>query len=309
MNHQVAVIGEGVIDRFLEGNGQRDVIGGSPLNTAVAARRTGIEATWYNRVSTSPEGQAIAAYARDNSVAGPGMLMVDEPASIVSIEINEAGVPQYQFALEGASDWNWSEAEMDAFLSAAPVLQVGSLTAVLEPVSSALLSALRSAKKRRTPPLLCYDPNARPKAAADAASADRMRRRVLDFVAIADLVKVSDEDLEWLAPGVPPTASATTWSTLGPKLVIMTRGADGSAAFANGVKVCDVDSTPTDLVDTVGAGDTFMAWLLRAVVQDFGNAIPMQPQDIATMLRQAGQAAAITCSRKGCNPPYRAEVL
>ena len=136
-----------------------------------------------------------------------------------------------------------------------------------------------------------------------------MRARALALVPLADLVKVSDEDLAWIAPDAPPTATAMRWSTLGPRLVVMTKGAEGAAAFVSGVKVAEVPIHRLPLVDTVGAGDTFMAWLLRSVVVDHGVSIPVEPAAVTTMLELAANAAAINCSRAGCVPPTAAEVL
>lgn len=308
MVHQVAVIGEGVIDRFLEPAGPRDVIGGSPLNTAVALQRAGVNCDWWGRMSTSVEGDALVDYASRNGVAGSTIVRDDSPATLVTIELNADGVPSYGFHLDGASDWGWTESELDE-LGRYSVIQIGSLTSVIEPGSTALLHRLKKLRSSSTPPIITFDPNARPKAAKSSEDADRIRARVLELLAIADFVKVSDEDLEWLVPSLDPEASAAHWSTLGPRLVVMTCGAQGSLAFRNGQQLTRVASTNVDVVDTVGAGDTFMAWLLRSIVEDHAGTIPEDVNQVAAMLSSAAKAAAITCSRKGCNPPQRAEVL
>ena len=309
MSTAVAVLGEGVIDRFERTTGVQDVIGGSPLNTAVALRRAGVDSTWWNRVSTDAEGQAIFDYAQLNGVAGAGVFRVPEPTSIVTVRLNEAGVPAYEFSLDGAADWGWAEAELAGFDLPYSVLQVGSLTTALEPGCTRLYEHLLALHSRSQRPLVAFDPNARPKAARDEAHADLMRARALAIVPLADLVKVSDEDLEWLAPEAPPSATAMKWSTLGPRLVVMTKGAEGAAAFVEGVMVAEVPIHRLPLVDTVGAGDTFMAWLLRSVVVDHGVSVPVEPAAVAKMLEQAAKAAAINCSRAGCVPPTLAEVL
>lgn len=308
MNLPVAVVGEGVIDRFVTSDGHLDVIGGSPLNTAVALRRAGVEVHWWGRMSSGPEGDALIHYAKTNDVLGGGVRIVDAPATIVTVELNEAGLPTYGFQLEGSADWGWSTTEL-AGLESYSVIQIGSLGAVLEPGSSALLSTLKKLKGQANSPLISYDPNARPKAAADEREASRVRARVEEFVALADLVKVSDEDLEWLHPGCDPAQSAAEWSVRGPRLVVMTRGAAGAVAFVDGQICADIPGVHTKVIDTVGAGDTFMAWLLRGVVSDFGATLPTDAADITRLLEQAAAAAAITCSRAGCNPPLLADVL
>lgn len=309
MSARVAVLGEGLIDRFVRASGVEDVIGGSPLNTAVALRRAGVEATWWNRVSSDPEGELIYQYALRNEVVGEGVIRTSEPTGVVTIHIDDRGVPSYDFALTGAADWGWQEQELEGFDSPYAVLQVGSLTTALEPGAAVLFSHLQRLHQRAERPLISFDPNARPQAATDDRRAEQMRQRALDLVPLADLVKVSDEDLAWLAPGTPPTATALAWSTAGPQLVVMTKGAEGAAAFVGGVKVAEVPVHPLPLVDTVGAGDTFMAWLLRSVVVDHAVSVPTEPTAVAQMLRSAAKAAAITCSRAGCNPPALAEVV
>jgi fructokinase len=308
MSATVAVIGEAVIDRFLESDGPRDVIGGSPLNTAVALKRAGVDVNWWGRMSSGPEGAALVAYADENGVGGSSVKIVDEPATLVTIELNAEGVPSYGFYLEGAADWGWSVSDLGG-LSDYKVLQIGSLGAVLEPASSAILQVITEMKASGTAPLITYDPNARPKAANNEAEANRVRARVEELVAVADLVKVSDEDLEWLHQGVDPLESARLWSTAGPRLVVMTRGGSGAVAFVDGQEIASVPGVLTEVVDTVGAGDTFMAWLLRSIVAEHSCTVPSDLDAVTRVLTQAAQAAAITCSRKGCNPPFAAEVL
>ena len=308
MPAKVAVVGEAVIDRFLEPNGARDVIGGSPLNTAVALRRAGVECDWWGRMSSGTEGEALAAYAEDNSVGGNRVLRTDEPATLVTIELNAAGVPSYGFHLDGASDWGWTTDELSG-LKEFSVIQIGSLATVMEPGSSALLETLSALAALENPPLISFDPNARPKAAKDSDDAQRMRNRVEQFVSLSNFIKVSDEDLEWLHPNSDPLNSAAQWSLKGPELVIMTRGSEGAVAFRHGFEVASTPGLHVDVVDTVGAGDTFMAWLLRCIVEEHNLQVPTDAADIAHIMSEAAHAAAITCSRKGCNPPLRAEVL
>lgn len=308
MSARVAVIGEAVIDRFLEPEGPRDVIGGSPLNTAVALKRAGVDVNWWGRMSDGTEGKALLAYAEQNGVSGDSVRVVSEPATLVTIELNDQGVPNYGFYLDGAADWGWTQDDLNG-LRNYDVIQIGSLGAVLEPGSSAILSTIQNLRDSSPAPLISYDPNARPKAAKDEAEANRVRARVEEFIAVSDLVKVSDEDLEWLHGGVDPSESARIWSTRGPQLVVMTRGGEGAIAFAHGQEIARIPGVQTTVVDTVGAGDTFMAWLLRSVVADHSAQLPTDINAILVMLKQAAQAAAITCSRKGCVPPYASEVL
>lgn len=305
----VGVFGEGVIDRFITENGSEDVIGGSALNAAVALRRAGVEARWCARVSLDEDGSAIAEYAEDTGIASDRMLRREEPTSVVTINTSHDGLPTYDFQLDGAVDWQWTEAELRQSLLGVDVLQMSSLSCVLSPGADALPQVLRDLKEINNALVVCFDPNARPRAAKDDVHAQGMKSRIAELVTLSDLVKVSDEDLEWLTPDVSPEETAQAWSQQGPELVILTCGSAGALAFRSGRLICSVPGIKTSVVDTVGAGDTFMAWLLRGIVEDHANQIPAKPSDIELLLTQAATAAAITCSRKGCKPPLRSEVL
>lgn len=307
MNQQVAVIGEGVIDRFFDAVDSRDVIGGSPLNTAVALRRAGIDATWWAKISNTAEGQAILEYAQSNGVAGDGTSIIDAPAAIVGIHLNPEGVPSYDFALENAADWQWQPADF-FHLSKYAAVQVGSLTSVIEPGAGHILHALQNLQRLPNRPLISYDPNIRPKAADSAEAARRIRSYVEQHLRVADVVKVSDEDLQWLDSINEPADTARQWSLIpSVQIVVMTRGADGAAAFIDGALVAEVAGIQVEVADTVGAGDTFMAWLLMQILE-LGK-VPTEAPAITLLLTTSAKAAAVTCSRAGCNPPLRSEVL
>ncbi|MEY3407723.1 MAG: hypothetical protein RL038_784, partial [Actinomycetota bacterium] len=201
--------------------------------------------------------------------------------------------------------WSWTLADL-AGLEEMDAVQIGSLTTVIEPGSTAIRTKLLELQALPNRPLISFDPNARPNAARDGADADRMRETIASVVQVADLVKVSDEDLQWFAPKVEPIETAKAWSQAHPKLVVMTQGGDGAIAFVNGEAVAQTPGVKVAVVDTVGAGDTFMAWLLTGVLQS--ETFPTTPAEIQPLLEKAAAAAAITCSRKGCNPPFAAEL-
>jgi fructokinase len=306
MKQQVAVIGEGVIDRFFDFEGSRDVIGGSPLNTAVALRRAGVDATWWAKISNTDEGSAILSYAQSNGVAGAGAKTIDAAAAIVGIHLNADGVPSYDFALENAADWQWQPEDFEG-LAAYTAVQIGSLTSVMEPGAGHIFHALQYLRTKTGRPLISYDPNIRPKAADSAEAAARIRNSVQKLLTVADVVKVSDEDLEWLDPNQDPAKTAQQWSqTPGVQIVVMTRGANGAVAFVNGNLAAEVAGVKVEVIDTVGAGDTFMAWLLMQILES--GQVPTDSAQLTSILALSAKAAAVTCSRAGCNPPLRNEV-
>jgi fructokinase len=305
----IGVFGEGVIDRFIDSHGSTDVIGGSALNCAVALRRAGIEAEWIARVSTDTEGQSLAAYAAENHVASARMIRSNQPSSIVTIALQANGVPVYGFQLDGSVDWQWTAAEMEQAFRDVHLLQLSSLSCVLSPGADYLPEALHTLRENSPGIVITYDPNARPKAATDAKHGHLMKERIEQLIGLANLVKVSDEDLEWIAPQFSAEVVAADWSLRGPSLVVLTRGEQGSIAFCNGKEIASTKIHSLPMVDTVGAGDTYMAWLIRSIVEDHNFDIPTEPSAVTLMIEQASKAAAINCSRKGCQPPQRNEVL
>ena len=150
--------------------------------------------------------------------------------------------------------------------------------------------------------------------ASRIADVGHAREQAEKFVRLADIVKASDEDLAWLYPGVDPLESARTWLGLGPALVVVTRGGDGPwAVCAAGETQCPAPGV--EVVDTVGAGDSFMAALLGAVVDrelDGGQRREelnqVSAETLGAMINYAAKAAAITVSRAGANPPSRTEL-
>jgi len=160
-------------------------------------------------------------------------------------------------------------------------------------------------------PLVSYDPNARPAAAHDERDAQAMREGVAAWCSLADFIKVSDEDLRWLAPGVPEAQQAADWSS-NCAFVVMTRGGDGASIFVDGAHVADVPPMRVEVVDTVGAGDTFMAWLIRGVLQAVETTtlhdLAHDTDALIHIVSVAARAAGINCSRRGCNPPTLDEI-
>jgi fructokinase len=135
--------------------------------------------------------------------------------------------------------------------------------------------------------------------------------RIDRLVAMADIVKLSDEDLEWLSPGATFAALADRYRKLGARVVVLTRGSDGATAFAGAAPV-SVPSVKVTVADTIGAGDTFMAAMLVRLAQreklTKRAVAELAPDDLAATLSFAAKAAAITVSRPGADPPWLREL-
>ncbi len=303
---KATIVGEVVVDRFFHADGTiNDVAGGSSANTAIALQRAGVETSLRARFSQDDAGRALRAHNAAEHLDLSCAPDVDEPASIVEVRLATDGQPSYVFRLLGAADWQWSADELSAPLpEGTALIHVGSLASVLEPGGSRIRHWLTHLSPR---PLISFDPNARPAAANTAAEAQAMRDATQAWCQVADFIKVSDEDLRWLSPDVPEAEQAAGWSR-GTAFVVMTRGAEGSAVFVDGAFAFDVPGEVVDVADTVGAGDTFMAWLIRGTLLALQSRTLDQLAHDADAIRdivtKAGRAAAINCTRRGCNPPF-----
>ncbi len=175
-------------------------------------------------------------------------------------------------------------------------------------MGEAALVALRAAPRHGT---TSFDPNIRPFVVPPV---EQTRGLVEERVRLATIVKASEEDMDWLYPERDPHASAAAWALEGPRLVVLTRGGAGSAAFFDGRRI-EMKAPTITVVDTVGAGDSFMAALLAAMHHDGGlgpraniGSASLTEGRVANWLKFATVASAITCTRKGAHPPTRSEV-
>lgn len=307
---KATVIGEVVIDRFFHADGSVvDVAGGSSANTAIALQRSGIDTALRARFSVDDAGRTLRAHNAAQQLDLSAAPDVEDAASIVEVRLAADGQPSYVFRLAGAADWQWTADELATPLPPGTALvHTGSLASVLEPGGSRIREWLTALEPR---PLVSFDPNARPAAAGSAAEAQAMREGAEAWCQIADFIKVSDEDLRWLAPNESEYEHAAQWSR-STAFVVVTRGAEGAAVFVDGTLAFEVPGETVDVVDTVGAGDTFMAWLIKGVLEATASqtvhTLAHDHDRLRAIVTTAGRAAAINCSRRGCNPPYADEL-
>lgn len=299
----VVVVGEVVLDRFIGPEGASDVAGGSAANTALAMHVAGHSASLRARYSRDEAGRFLRRHAEGLGLDLRGSVDADEPATTVEVTLSSEGSPTYRFSMTGCADWQWSAVELQTPLPpACDAIAVGSLAAVLEPGCVTLRDW--AAQMRATGVLVAYDPNARPTAVAEL-DADAIRRRMAEWVASSDIVKVSDEDLAWIAPGEDALAVVRRWSTWGPRVVVLTAGSAGASACMGGEVVAHAAAPDIDVVDTVGAGDTLMGWLVAGLVD---SSVPWTADCVGDVLERAVRAAAVTCTRQGCQPPTQQDV-
>lgn len=320
----LTVIGEALIDEVVrDGKPPVPHVGGSPMNVAVGLARLGHPVQFMGRYGRDAYGDMVAGHLRSNGVMVP-ISPDDKPTSVARAVLDSSGAASYEFALDwslpgfaGTDQLSSTSADAAAtphfMLAATTLLHTGSIAAMLSPGADQVLGAVIEAHPRAT---IAFDPNCRPSIITDV---DYAREQTEKFVALADVIKASDEDLAWLYPGIDPQESARRWlatgGSEGPAVVVVTRGEDGPWAVCAGGEV-SAKAPQVTVVDTVGAGDSFMAALLSALVereldgaQRRGELRAMTTETLAELLDYAARAAAITVSRAGANPPNRSEML
>lgn len=311
----IAVLGERIVD-FVPGDdpqSYRAVAGGSPANVALGVRRLGGEPVLLGRSGDDGLSGLLDRAILDNGLSTAALLRRSGPSMLAVCTRRDDGSVEYYFYYQGSPDLMWTSVDLAEALGAARAAgavawHTGSLVSWLGPGVDAVLDAWRAARDAGDL-TLSYDPNARP----GTVPREEMRDRVERFVALSDVVKVSDEDIAFLYPGEAPADVCARWSTAGPALVVLTRGPDGVAAWRGGRQAVDIAGRRVAVADTVGAGDTVTAALLvglgDAGVLGAGGSIDTLDDDaIGAILTRAVVAAAITCSRDGANPPTRGEV-
>ena len=280
-------------------------IGGSPFNVAVGLARFAQPSALFTGLSTDRLGQRLHDALKAEGVVTGLLVRSARPTTLSIVDVGPDGGPAYSFYGEGAADRAIVDGDLPGLDPAVWGLHAGSYSLAVEPVGSALLALFEREAGRR---LLTLDPNVRLKIEPNVA---HWRERVERFVRHADLVKVSDEDLDLLFPGEDPAEVAGNWRSLGASLVIVTRGARGAEAFSAAGRV-PVPGRLVAVADTVGAGDTFQAALITALAErNLRTRAALDALDSATIaqiLEFAVGAAALTCTRRGADLPRRSDL-
>ena len=299
------VVGEALVDLVGQRGGRTLVAhpGGSPANVALGLARLGNQVTLTTRLGRDALGEMVSAHLRASGVRVEGRPGEGTSTSL-AIATLAAGIATYDFRIE------WDVGELEPLPIEARCLHTGSLATALAPGSADVEDLMRREHERRRV-TISYDPNVRP---ALLGAPDRARPGIERLLALCDVVKVSDEDLLWLYPDRRDEDVAREWLGRGPALVVVTRGNRGVYAGTAALEVRR-PATPIDLVDTVGAGDSFTSGLLdglrRADLIGGPRRDALAAVDESTLVNvveDAALVAAITCSRPGADPPTRAEV-
>ncbi|GAA2744835.1 carbohydrate kinase [Terrabacter aerolatus] len=297
------VVGEALVDAVTTPAGDTEEhVGGSPANVAfgLAALDHPVDlATW---IATDVRGRRIEQVCRERGVALTAGSQGAPFTSVAHATLDETGAASYVFDLE------WQVAAVPG-LTAYGHVHTGSIAAVLEPGGSQVRAILVAARELGA--TVSYDPNARPSLMGRPELA---RETIEASIALADVVKLSDEDVEWLCPGESLDAVLQKWGELGPAVVVVTRGGDGAVVRVTRTGEQLALPAPTvDVVDTVGAGDSFMAGLVSGLLDAALLGGPeartrlhaAELSDIVPAVERALRAGALTVERAGAHAPTR----
>lgn len=281
-------------------------LGGGPYNTAVALGRLGAPVAFLSRISTDSFGDALLDRLRDSDVRTDLVQRGDEPTTLAVVTLAADGSARYAFHVQGTADRLVSDP--GPLPDDVTALSLGTLSLVLEPGASVYEAMLRRESARGR--LTVLDPNVRSGLITDP---DAYRARFASWLPDIGVLKISEDDLRWLAelPDGPVEPVIDAWLGAGVTAIVLTRGSSGLTAACGDV-VVDVPAVPAKVADTIGAGDTvhaaLLAWLHRHDVTSTQEVAKLDAAAWTDALGFAARAAAVTVSRIGAEPPYAAEL-
>ena len=281
-------------------------VGGAIFNTAIALGRLGIPTGMLTGLSTDMFGVQLAAALTASHVDISRSVISNRPTTLAFVQLKD-GQATYSFIDEGSAGRMLTPVDMPPLTADVSALYLGGISLACEPCADAYIALLKSEGSTRP---VMIDPNIRPAFINDISA---YRSRLEEAMRLVDIVKVSDEDLDWLVPG-PPSLKDKVMALLelGPAAVILTQGAQGATGYLKSGAEVKVPAIRAKVVDTVGAGDTFNAGVLaqlfeagklsKAAISD------ISPDTLQSAIEFGAKVAAITVTRAGANPPWANEI-
>ncbi|CUH69988.1 2-dehydro-3-deoxygluconokinase [Thalassovita autumnalis] len=303
--------GEALIDMIPErtvsgGSGYVPYAGGAVFNTAIGLGRLGADVALFTGISTDGFGQLLEQALTDSRVSTDYLVHSDRLTTLAVVQLKN-GHATYNFYDDNSAGQSLRSSDLPQLPDSVQALYFGGISLVNGPAADTYAEFATQEETRR---LIMLDPNIRPGLAEDEAI---YRSRLDRMLTVTDIVKLSDEDLDWLVPG--PASHAEKIQAMiakGPMLALLTKGAEGAEAFHRNGSTASVASEKVEVVDTVGAGDTFNAGAL-AKMQSLGilsrDTLNDATEDqLSDVLAHAAKVAAVTVSRAGANPPWSDEL-
>jgi fructokinase len=278
--------------------------GGAVFNSAIALGRLGAPVEFFSGLSSDLFGQQIRDVLASSNVGSRYAPISPRPTTLAFVRLAD-GHATYTFYDENTAGRMLAEADLPSFDADIDAMLFGAISLIPEPSGSAYEALMKREHGKRVTML---DPNIRPGFIQDKA---KHLGRMMRMIGMADIVKLSDDDLGWFGETGSHANIAAKWLELGPKLIIVTGGSKGATGYTKQHSI-SVASERVTVVDTVGAGDTFNAGVLASL----HDQRLLQKSAIAnlseTAIQQAlslgAKAAAVTVSRAGANPPWRREI-
>lgn len=296
--------GESLIDMVPENGAFRPLAGGAVYNTAIALGRLGEATGYFWPISRDGFGEQLLAPLAQAGVATDLCPRTDRLTTLAMVTLKD-GEARYSFYDEGSAGRMLAPADIPALPAQIAAIFVGGISLVPDPCGAAI-ETLVATNHDRLPVMI--DPNIRPFFITDP---EAYRARLNRLLPLADIVKLSGDDLEWLYPDLSHEDAARAVLALGPRIVLQTGGAAGARAHWAGETV-SAPAIRTEVADTIGAGDTFNAGVLASLTRQGLLSKPglagITASQIHAALSLGAQAAAITVSRPGANPPWAHEM-
>ncbi|WP_027164721.1 carbohydrate kinase [Mesorhizobium sp. WSM3224] len=279
-------------------------VGGALFNSAIALGRLGAPAGFFSGLSSDLFGGQLREALGANKVSSTYAHTSPKPTTLAFVRLNN-GQATYTFYDENTAGRMLAVEDLPNLGAEIEAMLFGAISLISEPAGSAYEEFMRREHDGR---VMMLDPNIRPNFIPDKA---RHLRRIREMMAMADIVKLSDEDLKWFDEAGSHEDVVRNWLDRGPKLIVVTHGSEGAVGYSKAHKVTVVPRR-VKVVDTVGAGDTFNAGILASLHEQgllTKAAIGNLPEDsIRKALELGAKAAAVTVSRAGANPPWRHEI-
>lgn len=299
------VVGEALVDVVHRPDGSvEEHVGGSPANVALGLGRLGRRSDLLTWIGPDAYGELIRKHLAASGVTVLAGSTAPDRTPVATAHVDETGGATYTFELEWDLPPTWEEDGEDPL-----VVHTGSIASWFAPGAERVREVLAARRERST---VTFDPNLRPSLMGTPAEAVPV---VEALVSESDVVKVSDEDLAWLMPGIAPAEIAEQWARTGPSLVVVTHGGEGAFATTSAGARLSVPALPVTVADTVGAGDSFMAglidglWSAGLLGHDRRDALrDVETGVVEQILTRCVRISGITVSRPGANPPDRSEL-
>ncbi len=281
-------------------------VGGSPMNVAAGLARLGHPSRYLTRLSSDLFGERMRDYLAANNIDTSLCIDTTLNTTLAMVQKQPDGSAQYAFYTDNTADVSMTDDDMPAPLPGdVRVLHFGSYSTAVDPTSTTLMNLARTQTSSR---IISYDPNLRPSIEPDA---ERWRAVFKGYGSSANLIKASDEDIETLLGKGKEDQFVADCFAMGAQLVFITRGPDGASGFKPDGTTAHAPGVAVNVVDTVGAGDTFQATILHWLQREghITDAATLQGDvDLEASMALAIRAAGITCTRSGADLPTLADL-